>query len=197
MIKGVIFDLDGVYFKNGKENFIKNIVALGVKEDEVKRIFLKSKEMSDYKEGKISGKTYWEWAIKEWRLKLKPEQLVKILQKGYKLNEKALPLMKKLKLKGIKSIICTNNFKERIECLDEKFNFIKDFDYSLISYEYGLLKPNLFNKIEYITGMKPQEILILDDRKDLIDEAVKMGFNASLCEDPNKVEEYLEKFKVI
>jgi len=55
MIKAITFDLDGVYFVNGKSNFIANIVKLGVSEEEAKRVFLQSDEMNKlYKEGKIS-----------------------------------------------------------------------------------------------------------------------------------------------
>ena len=42
MIKAITFDLDGVYFPNGKANFIKALVNLGVAEDEAKRVFFRS-----------------------------------------------------------------------------------------------------------------------------------------------------------
>lgn len=197
MIKGIIFDLDGVYFKNGKSNFIKNLGLRGVSEDKAKEVFLKSDLMQKYKEGKVSGEEFWSWAAKMWNLKLTPKELVMLLQKGYEINEKALPLIKKLKNKGVKLIICSNNFKERIETLDERFNFIKDFDYSILSYEFGLLKPELFKKIKEKTGFDNSEVLILDDGANLINGAKKDGFQAILCEDPDKVEEYLKKFKVL
>ena len=92
---------------------------------------------------------------------------------------------------------CSNNFKERIGTLDERFNFVKDFDYSILSYEYGLLKPELFNKIKEKTGFDNSEVLIIDDGANLITEAKNQGFEAILCEDPDKVEEYLKKFSVL
>ena len=36
MIKAMVFGLDGVYFVNGKENFVKKIAGLGVVEEEVR-----------------------------------------------------------------------------------------------------------------------------------------------------------------
>lgn len=198
MIKAVIFDLDGVYFKNGKSNFIKSLVDLGVSEDEAKRVFLKSDLMNkSYKAGKISGEEFWTWAAKEWNIKKSPEELIKILQKGYELNEIAMPLIKLLKAKGIKLIICSNNFKERIKCLDERFNFVKDFDYSILSYEYGILKPELFKKIKEKTGFDNSEVLILDDGEDLIKEAIRQGFNAVLCKDNDDLKKYLRDFGVL
>ena len=45
MIKVITFDLDGVYFPNGKANFISALGKLGISEDEVKRVFLKSPQI--------------------------------------------------------------------------------------------------------------------------------------------------------
>jgi len=60
MIKAIIFDLDGVYFKNGKKNFIKNISSkFNISEERVKEVFLKSNMMNkQYKLGKITGKEF-------------------------------------------------------------------------------------------------------------------------------------------
>jgi len=59
MIKVICFDLDGVYFLNGKSNFIKALGELGVSEDEAKRVFLKSDEMNNrYKIGKMTDEEF-------------------------------------------------------------------------------------------------------------------------------------------
>lgn len=42
MIKAITFDLDGVYFVNGKSNFISSLVDLGVLKEEIVRVFLKN-----------------------------------------------------------------------------------------------------------------------------------------------------------
>ncbi len=55
MIKIITFDLGGVYFPNGKVNFISALEKLGVSEDEAKRLFLTSSEMNqEYKNGKMT-----------------------------------------------------------------------------------------------------------------------------------------------
>ena len=70
-IKVITFDLDGVYFPNGKANFISALVKLGVNEDEAKRVFLKSSQMNqDYKNGTMTDEQFWTWALKEWKLKI-------------------------------------------------------------------------------------------------------------------------------
>jgi FMN phosphatase YigB (HAD superfamily) len=75
MIEAITFDLDGVYFPNGKTNFLKALQDRGVSEGEAKRVFLKSDEMNNqYKLGKMSDKDYWMWAASEWGIKRERER---------------------------------------------------------------------------------------------------------------------------
>jgi HAD superfamily hydrolase (TIGR01509 family) len=186
-MKAVILDLDGVYFMNGKENFIRSISMLGVPEEKVKDVFLKSEMMKKYKQGLISGRIFWDFAIKEWGLDKSQEELLGILQQGYELNPKKKEIMKLLKDHGMKRIICTNNFPERIRILDERFGFLDDFDYAVFSYEQKRLKPELLGAVTKITGIANQEILYLDDSKENIDYASRLGMQAVLIDEPTRV----------
>ena len=81
MIKGITFDLDGVYFVNGKSNFIANLGKLGVSEDEAKRVFLKSTEMNQlYKNGKMTDEEFWSWAAAQWNLAMSPQELKSFIE---------------------------------------------------------------------------------------------------------------------
>lgn len=198
MIKGIIFDLDGVYFKNGKKNFVENISSkFSVEKELVEQVFLKSKEMDQYKEGKLSGEEFWGWAIKEWKIHSTPKELLAILQQGYETNALAINLIRSVRSKGIQAIICSNNFKERIQVLDERFDFLKSFDSIVLSYEYKLLKPSLLSKVPEKTHLKPEEILVIDDSDKNIEGAKQLGFQTILCEDPDRIVEYLEELKIV
>lgn len=197
MIKGIIFDLDGVYFKNGKKNFVENVSSkFGVDKTLVEQVFLKSKEMDQYKEGKLSGDEFWNYAIKEWKISSTPKELLKVLQQGYETNALAIDLIHKVKSKGIKAIICSNNFKERIQVLDERFGFLKDFDAIILSYEYKKLKPDLLRVVPEKAKLPVEEILVIDDSEKNIDGAKQLGFQTILCEDADRLIEYLEELKI-
>ena len=87
MIKAVTFDLDGVYFVNGKANFIANLQKLGVSEADAKKVFLQSDEMNKfYKTGKMTDDEYWNWAAKEWKIDKSPQELIDLLISGYEVN---------------------------------------------------------------------------------------------------------------
>ena len=143
MIKAITFDLDGVYFVNGKSNFIANIVKLGVSESEAKRVFLESDEMNhQYKEGKMNDEEYWTWASKEWKLDKTPKELIDLLISGYEIDQNVVETVKKVRANGYKTLICTNNFPARINGLQERFKFLDDFDAKAVSYEIGSSKPD-------------------------------------------------------
>lgn len=197
MIKAITFDLDGVYFINGKSNFIANIIKLGVSEDEAKRVFLKSDEMNrQYKEGKMSDEEYWIWASKEWKLDKTPKELIELLISGYEVDQNVVETVKKVRANGYKTLICTNNFPARINGLQERFKFLDDFDGKSISYEVGSSKPDtkIYEKLIEVSRVNADEIVYADDNKDNISEAQKLGINAFFYEGFDK---FIERLKVL
>ncbi len=193
MIKGMVFDLDGVYFKNGTKNFLSNLsLKYGISPEEAKEVYLKSNLMKSYKSGEVSGREFWEWAIKQWGIDATPNELLKLLEEGYEINRKAVNIIKRIRGKGIKSIVCSNNFKERINLLEKRFKFQKDFDYVILSYKYGMLKPELLEKVVEETKMEPGEIVIIDDGEETIKAAKELGYKTILCKDPDMLEEYIK-----
>lgn len=183
MIKAICFDLDGVYFLNGKSNFIKSLVALGVSEDDAKRVFLKSDEMNkQYKLGKITDDEFWNWALKEWHLNLTVQEIIDLLIKGYETNKPAVEYVKRVRNAGYKTVICSNNFPARIDGLQKRFGFLDDFDVAVFSYEIGIDKPNkeIFQTLIEHSDLKADEIVYSDDDASKMDGAKELGINTFL-----------------
>lgn len=197
MIRAITFDLDGVYFVNGKSNFIANIVKLGVLEAEATRVFLKSDEMNhQYKEGKMTDGEFWTWANKEWKLNKTPKELMELLISGYEVDQNVVETVRKVRTNGYKTLICTNNFPARINGLQERFRFLDDFDGKSISYEVGSSKPDpkIYQKLIEVSGINADEIIYADDNLDNIVEAQKLSINAFFYEGFDK---FIEKLKEI
>lgn len=195
MIKVITFDLDGVYFPNGKANFISALGKLGVSEDQAKRVFLKSHEMNqEYKNGKMTDEQYWTWAVSEWKLNKPWQEVVKLMIDGYTVDDDVVSTVKRLREKGYKTAICTNNFPARINGLQEKFGFLDDFDIKVVSFEVGVSKPNkeIFQELVNKSQVKPEEIVYADDNPDAIGGAKEIGITTFLYEG---FEKYLEQLK--
>jgi epoxide hydrolase-like predicted phosphatase len=180
MIKAVVFDLDGVYFVKGKENFIRNLVSLGVTEAEAKRVFYTSDEMKQYKRGELTDEQFWLWAITEWKLSMSVERIIKLLIDGYKENKPVIQAVKKVRALGIKTLVCSNNFPARIQGLQKRFRFLDNFDVAVMAYEVGALKPDkkILEELIARAQVKPEEIFFADDREDTIKNAQDLGIQA-------------------
>jgi len=195
MIKAITFDLDGVYFVNGKPNFIVALGKLGVSEDEAVRVFLKSDEMNVfYKTGKWTDNEYWSWAIKQWGIKSTPQELTDLLIEGYEVDEKVVSTVKKVRNTGLKTLICTNNFPARINGLQKRFKFLDNFDAYAISCEVGATKPDLiiFQELIRKSGVSAEEIVFADDNNDNLAGARQVGIEVFFYEG---FEKFMEKLK--
>lgn len=196
-IKVITFDLDGVYFPNGKANFIKSLENLGVSEDEAKRIFLKSPQMNqEYKNGKMTDEEFWLWAVSEWKLNLSWKEVVDLMIEGYDVDDNVVSTVKQLREAGYKTAICTNNFPARISGLQERFSFLNDFDVIVLSYEVGESKPSkkIFEELVKKSGVEAGSIVFADDNSDNLDGAKDVGITTFLYEG---FEKYLGQLKSV
>lgn len=185
MIKAITFDLDGVYFINGKANFIANLVNLGVDESEAKRVFLQSDQMNKlYKTGQLEDEEFWTWASSEWNIGRSWQELIDLLISGYEVDFNVRDIVKKVRANGYKTLICSNNFPARIEGLDKRFGFLSDFDGKALSYEVGFAKPDqkIFEELINVSGVKPEEIVFSDDNIENLDGAKSLGIQTFLFE---------------
>ena len=189
MVKAITFDLDGVYFPNGKANFLKALHGFGVSQDEAKRVFLKSDEMNNrYKVGKMSDEEYWMWAIKEWRLQLSPREIIELLISSYDVSLKVEGMAKTARRRGYKTMICSNNFPARVNGLQKRFGFLDNFDAGVFSYEVGATKPAevMFTELVRRSGVEPSKIAFADDNEVNLAGAKSVGITAFLYEDFDK-----------
>ncbi len=183
MIKGITFDLDGVYFINGKSNFIKSLLGLGVLEEEAIRVFLKSDRMNrEYKEGGIGDQEFWGWAISEWGLNKTADEIVDLLIQGYEINQPVRDIVNKVRASGYKTLICSNNFPARVNGLQERFGFLDDFDTAVFSFQVGATKPSekIFQELVRQSGLEPEEIIFADDNPNNLVGAERVGITTFL-----------------
>lgn len=196
-IKVITFDLDGVYFPNGKANFINSLQKLGVSEGEARRMFFKSSQMNqEYKIGKMTDEEFWTWAILEWKLRVSWQEVVKIMIDGYDVNLDVVEVVKKLRKSGYKTAICTSNFPARIMGLQDKSGFLNDFDIKVLSYEIGVNKPDnrLYEELVRRSGVASGQIVLADDDANSIAGAKAVGITTFLYEG---FEKYLDQLKSV
>ncbi len=97
-------------------------------------------------------------------------------------------IIKSVREKGYKTLICTSNFPARINGLQKKFGFLDNFDAWSLSYEVGVNKPDplLFKELIKKVQLSPAEIVYADDYQPAVDAAKTEGITAFLYEDFDK-----------
>lgn len=201
MIKTIVIDLGGVYFKNGTKIALPKIYKLvNVPKEKVDEIFCvyPKKEGWLYRRGKITKRKFWNVAIEKLKI---GKELVPKLQEIWHSAYKPIKGMKGLVLKLRKNyrvIAFSGNIKERVEYLNEKYGLYNDFDEFVLSFKVGFNKQErefykiLLKKIE----CKPKECVYIDDYHKFLDIGKSLGMKTILFKNAKQLKSDLRKLGI-
>jgi len=192
-IKTIVYDYGGVISKKqNKELVHKMCKILKIPTQQFFSFYTKGRK--DYDSALIDAKTYWTKTIQliDRQIELKDiDQLIKFDIKSWlDINTETIEYIKSIKDK-IKLVLLSNM---TIEVLKEikNLDWIHYFDTKIFSCEEKTSKPD--DKIYHIcikkVKVEPQHILFIDDSKENLDAAQKMGINIlefTDCEDMKNI----------
>ena len=185
MIKAIVFDLGGVYFKAGTAIAVKRIYGLvNADREKVDEIFQAPprKEGWLYGKGKLSEEEFWRRAIEKLGMdpKLVPE-LKEIWHSSYEPIEGMRELVRELR-KKYRVIAFSGNVRERFEYLDRKYGLRGDFDDFVLSFEVGFHKDEreFYEALLGRIGCEPEECVFIDDKREFLEIAGSFGIKTIL-----------------
>lgn len=180
MIKGVIFDLDGLLIdseRTAHKNLNKLLEPCGVAIDTEEYVH-------DY-----LGKTVVEGInriAKLYRKDKTPDELLDIylqyektaIEEGIPLKAGALELLEYLKSKSIKIALASSSLRERAVGILKSHNILDYFDELVFGYEVekGKPAPDIFLKACEKINVKPSEAIVLEDSE----AGIQAGFSANI-----------------
>lgn len=195
MIKAVLFDADGVLI-NAKRFSIKLARDYGISTDLTLPFFngifqdcLINKADLKIELGKELPNWGWKGSIEEF--------LDTWFQSEHKIEQPMIDFIQKLRNKGIKCFVATNNEKYRVEYMTKQMGFGDLLDKVYSSASLGYKKPDMefFESILYELGLKKKEVLFWDDTEDHVNAAKEFGVNAeaytSFTDFKNKMQSYI------
>lgn len=185
-IKTIVFDLGGVFFTDGSRFAIQRLQYLYGIED-----YAQIAECFSNDEGTIGrairlGQATideFEEAVCD-KLNIpeeKKEYIRNIWFGSYVPNYGMIDIVKKLS-KKYRLVIFSGNVRERIEYLDDRYDFLKYFDEAIFSYNYELNKRDLemYGVLEEHLDCNPCEAILIDDSKKNLIKAESIGMNGIL-----------------
>lgn len=201
MIKSVVFDVGGVIKSDSAESIEKFVCnKLEISKEQYYKV--NNEIFPSFNKGEMSEFQYWKLFLKKLN-STKPIKSVKNVwkeahQKTFKINNKVVNIVKKIKKKGFKLAILSNATKSNVE-INKKGKIYNLFETCILSSEVGLIKPD--PKIYKLTlskiNAKPEETLFIDDRESNTKAAKKLGIKTILFKNSEQLEKELKQFKIL
>lgn len=194
MIKVIIFDLGGVLFTNGTKKFISLIIErYGLDKEKVTEL-MDGELGTLYREAKITRDEFWQRLLKELNIEADIDKLEDEWIDGYALIEGTRDLILELS-KKYKIYFLSDNVRERVVKINNKFNFLEWFEDGVFSHEVGKRKPHpdVYKAALQKAGVNAEEAVFIDDKPKLLVPAAEMGMTTFAFESPEKLREDLKK----
>lgn len=194
MIKNIVFDLGNVILKSSPSIILDNFKETIVDFQNIKNIFF-----DNWGELDLGNETLLEHLNNcnfDGVLEKETKELLLNYYKYRPFNNEIIELMNNLKNNGYCIFVLSNNNKEAYEYL-KSHPIFKSINGWIVSCEYHLVKPNkelyniLFNKF----NINPEESFFIDDKKENIDMAKKLGMKGFTLDINQGLNDLIEELK--
>lgn len=195
MIKNVIFDIGEVLVDFRWFDLLKE---KGFSEELAERIVKATSKSKTWREFDRGHLTYSEVVDsfcsdspelgKEIRLAF--ENLAGIVR----LRPYAIPLIKKLKSRGMGVYYLSNWFKKICDDCPDALEFLPYTDGGIFSWQEGVVKPDyeIYRRLLAKYGLKAEECIFIDDNSQNVAAAKELGFAGAVFEDAGQIEAVLD-----
>jgi putative hydrolase of the HAD superfamily len=187
MIKAVLFDFGGVLSEAGKVGAIREIFAnvYGIDPNTINEPEVRLKALK----GQITDQQFLDYMNKRYASSnlVTKARFVKTVDQMLRC-EPVYQLAKTLHQHGLKTGILSNIFTMSADSLKAR-GMYDNFDPVLLSCQVGYAKPEpeIYALAVRTLGVKPQEILLIDDQQHCLDPARAMGMHVILAQDPEQI----------
>jgi putative hydrolase of the HAD superfamily len=197
MIKAIIFDLGGVVFRDGTKYAIQEMKEKLQFSEKLGNELLLGEPASDFRKGLLTPEQFWKYVQTKIPPQIKANKIRSIWYTNYVAFPGSFELIKELSSK-FKLGIISGNIKEKVEYLDEKYNFRKYFDVEVYSFDLQTTKPDrlMWEKALELLNLDAEECIYVDDNPESVDTANSLGFKAILFKDASQVRKELADLNV-
>lgn len=198
-LRTVIFDLGGVYFGDGTRIAIDTISAdYQIGRDAVEAI-LNGEPGEQYRIGKISAEQFWQRAKSFWNIEALSEKLSRIWCSSYQPNEGVVRLVERLKNAGYELLYLSDNTRERVSYLDERYSFLQKFDGGIFSYVVKRKKPDpiIYQLVLNRASHPASACVYIDDKPEYLGPAKSLGMQVIAFKSASQLETRLKELLLL
>ena len=200
MVKNIIFDLGNVLLSFNPVMYLHTRISNREKAQQVYEEVFTSEEWLMLDRGVITE----EEAVNEIcsRSTENSELIRLVMHNWYQLLtpiEDNVKVLKELKHKGYRLYVLSNFHLLAYENVTKRYNFFGHFDGGIISCKETLLKPEegIYDKLIKKYNINPKESIFIDDTKENIEIAIRLGFEAILYTNSKDLIKNLIEYNVL
>ena len=133
----------------------------------------------DFERGLITESDFLKTMLKAAENKIDEETLKKYYADIFSVNEDVVSLLPTLKEK-YKLFLLSNTNSIHQKYGWQKYEFLTYFDEMILSHEVGSVKPEekIYREVEKASGLPSEEHFYIDDIKEYVDAAIKLGWDS-------------------
>jgi len=196
MIKAIIFDFGGVLAEEGfKEGLMTIGKEKGFDPDHFFKILSELVYQTGYVTGSADEHAYWKAVREKTGVTGEDKKLREEVLRRLKLRPEMMEVVKKIKSSGFIVAILSDQ-TNWLDDLNQRTPFYQHFDHVFNSFYLKKTKrdPSLFRDICVQLGLKPEEILFVDDSPDNIKRAASEGLKTIHFKGVSEFEKEIQKF---
>jgi len=205
MIRAIIFDFGGVCFYPGNTNQIIKEALFNSNFPKMKILLLLldfrkrkliKEAVKEFNSGLIDDKSFWKKIKKITKYDFDEREIKENIISLNKPINRVMHIIKRLKKKYKVGLLTNNN--SWLDEINQRYNFYQYFDVVVNSFDVKISKPS--EKIYKITlkrlSVKPDEVVFIDDKKENVVAAIRVGMKAIHYKNPEKLIKELRSFGV-
>ena len=192
-----LFDLGGIFFDWDPNHFYKKIF----KNDDEREYFIKNICNDEWNIKQDAGRLIKD-AENDLIQKFPDYQdKIRLYYKNHhrmfrKIFQKSVDILNELKNNKYECYVLSNWSWETFHGMDKKYSFLNQFDDLIISGKEKLVKPDaqIYKLAIKRFNLIPEETIFIDDKKENIDAANKLGFLTIHLTDPEIITQEINRF---
>jgi len=180
MIKAILFDFGGVLAEEGFRDGLKAIrKEKGLDSEDFYKISGELVYQTGYITGGCDEHSYWKAVRKKTGVKGTDQEFREEILKRFKLRPEMTAVVEEIKSSGLIVAILSDQ-TNWLDELDQRTPFHHHFDYVFNSYHLKKTKrdPSIFKEICSLLGVRPKEVLFVDDNMANAKRAASQGLRA-------------------
>jgi putative hydrolase of the HAD superfamily len=196
MLRAVLFDFGGVLAEEGFREGLKAIAKKkGLDLQDFYKISADLVYQTGYTIGRCDEHSYWTAVRRKTGVKGDDQEFREEILKKFKLRREMTAIVRQIESFGLIVAILSDQ-TNWLDELDQRTPFHHHFDYVFNSYHLGKTKrdPSIFRDVCNLLGVRPEEMLFVDDNLENVKRAKSQGLSAIHFRGAREFQREIKKF---